>query len=546
VDRALWLLLGLRLKAWLRRFRRSMGSAKGITLTVFGLLVFVAWMLPAVLSRRHLHDPAYYENVRRFWPWGLLGYSIFTLLMATGERAISFSPAEVNLLFPAPLSRRQLLGYKIIASLGLCLLSGLFMSLFMANNTSWFVGGYVGMVLGLMFLQLFAMAVALVSASLGAAAFSWRRRMVLGLIVLVIAAALWQIGLTEALQLPRLELLAKLEKSLAVQVVLAPFRWIVLAFTAERLWPDLIQWASLALLVDVALAVFVLVLDAQYLEISAAASAKVYARIERMRKGGAGATLRTKAGKPRFHLPMPPTWQGVGPIAWRQATGAARDFARLLSLLLVFGALTIPTVVSMPKNGHPEVLLAIEATLMGMTMFLIQAVPFDFRADLDRMAELKALPIASSRLALGQLLTPVLIVTLLQAMTLVVIAAVVRFRVPPLFWAIGSFALPFNLLLFAIENLMFLWFPTRLNPSTPGDLQHMGRVVLLLFSRLFCLAIAGGIAALVGVAVFFLTGRSWPAGLGTAWLALLAVALGLIPLIALAFRQFDVARDSAV
>ena len=57
--------------------------------------------------------------------------------------------------------------------------------------------------------------------------------------------------------------------------------------------------------------------DAQYLEATAAASAKLYARIERLRNTGGGGLLRTpkRAGR---SLPMPPYLGGLGPIAWRQ------------------------------------------------------------------------------------------------------------------------------------------------------------------------------------------------------------------------------------
>ena len=48
-----------------------------------------------------------------------------------------------------------------------------------------------------------------------------------------------------------------------------------------------------------------------------------------------------------------------------------------------------------------------------MTTFLTTLAPFDFRGDVDQMALLKTLPAPAWRLALGQVLTPVLIFTLL-------------------------------------------------------------------------------------------------------------------------------------
>ena len=55
------------------------------------------------------------------------------------------------------------------------------------------------------------------------------------------------------------------------------------------------------------------------------------------------------------------------------------------------------------------------------TVFLTAMLPFDFRGDVDRMAYLKTLPLPPWRLAVGQVVAPVLIVTLLQWLVLAVL-----------------------------------------------------------------------------------------------------------------------------
>ena len=49
-------------------------------------------------------------------PVAMLLYVVLTILTSLGERAIYFSPSEVDFLFPAPFSRRQILLYKILGS----------------------------------------------------------------------------------------------------------------------------------------------------------------------------------------------------------------------------------------------------------------------------------------------------------------------------------------------------------------------------------------------------------------------------------------------
>src|SRR5207248_1774458 len=107
----------------------------------------------------------------------------------------------------------------------------------------------------------------------------------------------------------------------------------------ERLWPDFVFGAARCLGVDAVLLLVVFLLDAQYLEASAAASERAYARLQRMRSGGAVAAAASGRGRPRFSLPALPRWGGVGPLVWRQLTTAARSLRPVLIFLGVFGLL---------------------------------------------------------------------------------------------------------------------------------------------------------------------------------------------------------------
>src|SRR5262249_26340412 len=163
----------LKFKGWMRRLGRSLRSVKGVLLTLVGLVVFAPYLL-SWLFARHIPGEARGMNIeatRRLGPWMLLLYCVLTLLFSSGERAIYFTPSEVDFLFPAPFRRRQLLAYKIANNLGLAALSAAFMSLFLGQNAAMPLAAYVGMFLALSFMNLFAMAVALTTATVGAVAF---------------------------------------------------------------------------------------------------------------------------------------------------------------------------------------------------------------------------------------------------------------------------------------------------------------------------------------------------------------------------------------
>jgi hypothetical protein len=248
VDRALWLLLWLRFRAWLRRLGRTVRTPRGALLAALGVALFLLWLLSALLLGEPAHDGRAAE-VRRYGPWALVGYCLVNLILTTGENALAFSAAEVNLLFPAPLSRRQLLLYKISGAVLNAVVSGLFFTIFLRQYAAHAVAALVGLTLAVLLLQLFAMLLALLASVVGARAYNRRRKLVLALLVAVAVVAGFR-AFGRALTGDWRGLADDLDREPLFQVLLAPANWFVLAFSAEHLWPDLVQWAALALAVD--------------------------------------------------------------------------------------------------------------------------------------------------------------------------------------------------------------------------------------------------------------------------------------------------------
>jgi hypothetical protein len=542
MDRALWLLLWLRFRGWLRRLGRNLRTPRGVALTLLGLVVF-APMIAALFASPGRMSGGMVPGVRRFGPLGLFTLCVLGLLGSNSpENAIAFTPAEVGLLFPAPFRKRELLAYKVTRVMGLCLLITPIMTAFFAPYGRWVVAELVGVFLTFVFLQMFSLAMGLAAQVIGAMAYDRRRRLVLaGLAALALVASI-EAGREAPVRAPW-EVVTRVEHSTALRGVQAPFRPFIAAFTAERLWPDLAGPAALALGINVALIAFIFVLDVQYVEASAASSAKLYARLERARRGGGVLALRRPAPVKRG-LPMPPTWGGIGPVAWRQLTTAQRDSARLLLALLVLAPALLPVIFDPAAQGDPaRVAATLGWIVLGSGFILTSMVPFDFRSDIDRMAELKALPIPPWRIAVGQLATPALLVTLGQWAILAIVAA----RLGTLggrYAALAALAPVANLLMVAVENLVFLAFPTRMATGNPADIQGMGRVIVLMLTKLAFGGLAAGLALGLGYATYLLSGGSRIAGLAAGWAALAACAAALVPPVAWAFRRFDVARDT--
>ena len=114
----------------------------------------------------------------------------------------------------------------------------------------------------------------------------------------------------------------------------------------------------------------------------------------------------------------------------------------------------------------------------------------------------------------------------------------------PVAWAVLAFLLPVNLIFYAIENLLFLWYPSRV-VAGQFDVMAIGRQMLFLLAKVARPgAWASGLAALVGRRRLLRWPAGVPAGAGR--------GLGghgrpapwrLVPLVGRAFARFDVTRD---
>jgi hypothetical protein len=542
VNRALLLLTALQVRGWARYLGRSVRTVKGALLAVVGVCVFIPWVLTMALQVGR-DSAADTETVRRLGPAVLLGYCLLNLVLSTGERAIYFSPAEVNFLFPGPFSRRQVLAYKIMLTLLVALPTALVMALVVRVRDTWPPAAFLGMLLLLAFVQLFSMSLGLLAAAAGASLYTRGRRLAVAAAVVVAAVIVLQAGGLTAGRPPKQLLEAALQTPVW-RVVSLPLGWFFETLLAARLWPDLVLYGLLATAVNAVLVVGIFALDAQYLETSAAASARLYARLQRLRGRSvdAGESGPRAPRVVRTGLPMPPWWGGVGPTLWRQLTAAMRGTGRMVLLMLVLVAGLAGPLMAGAVHDEAAVVWTAVSMAGAMTVFLTTVVAFDFRGDIDRMGVLKTLPVHAWRLALAELVTPVLVLSVLQWLLLAGILAVAETRRGQVL-LVAVYVPPFNFILVALDNLLFLLFPVRLMAATPGDFQALGRNVLLAFGKFAGLIAAGLAAGLAGGAVWLATGNV-AAVVAVSWLVACAAGAALVPFVALAFKAFDVSRDT--
>ncbi len=531
---ALIVLYRLQGRAMARRATRGARSVKGALLLAFGVVIVGLWLAPSVWLAQSSPrtDPA---QVLDAAPVLLLSACLLAVVTSGGEKAIAFTPAEVDFLFPGPFTRRQLLAYKLGKTLAGVVFSSLMLSAVLLRHAASWPHAWVALLLAMLFLQLFSMAVTLLAQSAGERAYTRGRKVVLALVVVAIAVAVYPY-LKGGGRATFMEIARALRSSRVGAVLLAPLDVFGRLFVAGEWWPDGLKNAGLALGIDLALMAVVFVLDADYLEAAATKSQALHARLARVRKSGFAAIGGT-GGKARGSVPMPPPWRGAGPVAWRQATTAIRNARALLFVLLIIAIGAGPVLRS--AGDEHELAMPVINLLVWMTVIVASWFRFDFRGDLDQMDYLKSLPVSALALSAGQLVTPVLMMTACHWLIVGGVMIAAR-RADETLIAAAVLSVPLNLLLFSVENVIFLLMPSR-TVAGPADL--LGRNMLMLFAKMLILAIFGGIAGLAGYAVYAYS-RSAPGAIGTAALLLTAFALATLPLVAWAFNRFDVAGDT--
>jgi hypothetical protein len=541
MDQALIKLLRFRFRGALRRSFRGIKTVRGAVFFVLGLGTLLLWLGPQVMilfvaGHAPRADP---QVLRDVLPLVLFGLSLMAMLSAARMEGIHFTAAEVDFLFSGPFSRRQLLLYKLSSGMMASLFVALIFSMMLMRYASLWTAACLGAFLTLVFIHLLTTALVLAGQTLAQRMYT-RARKAMMLVILglaVIFAARWlPIFFDRGFQ----EAAHRMRDSAVWFWLVMPLEPFVRTITAEKIMPELIGWAAAAAAVDLALLALAVRIDVNYLESSLGASQTRYLMLQRRRSTGRVVV------KPRvaWRVNQLPWLGGAGPIAWRQLTTAIRSVYGLLFFFLIVLCVAAASLLSLSQiQKSSEAVTILTTQICFLTVFSTRAVAFDFRGDLDYMDWAKSLPLRPIAIVLGQLAVPVLLMTAIHVLFITAVAAFAQGS-RTMFLAALLFSPPFNFLLFGVDNLFFLLFPNRAVAATPGDLQHIGRTMMEFFVKMFVLALGCGAAAALGAAGYWITGGSWAVTLALSWLGLLFCGCLVIPLIAWAYRRFDVSTDT--
>jgi hypothetical protein len=541
MDAALLRLLAMRMRGGLRLRLMQMASLRGALFFlalggIIVLLIATGRLEPSsqLFGGASLDSQAIRAQIETFMPLAMLGMTLLTVLLSTGP-SFHFSPTEINLLFVGPFSRRDLLLYKFIAYAAGAALSAALIAPFAQSQTGSAFSAFSATFLTLLFVQLNSAAVGLawqVFEGNQLARLKWPATALVCAIALAAIIHAW-VAPDRSVS----GLLSDVRHSWVGTIILLPYIVFAELFLTRAHFPELALWAAIAILINVLLLWAVIKLDRRTSEFSLREHTRLSDRWERMKQGGSfWATERSEVPSIR----SAPMLGGLGPIAWRQAIKARRNSSKVI-VAFVFGAACAG-----PLSSMAGISVTGERGLVAIFFFFCFILPrtliCDFRGDLSRMETYKTLPIAPWRICMGQLLVQVLL-SYVVALTMIVSFLVFDDRLDaPVALALAAFALPFTLLLYAVENTIFLLFPAKHIPMGRADFEFLGRSLIEFILKTVVVLIAVSLAFGVGI-VTFMTLRTTLVLPGLAsWLTLTFIG-GLATIVMqYAFRRFVVAE----
>jgi hypothetical protein len=470
IVQLLWLQSRGRRRRWWSKFcqpRRLVLSAVACILTVvwLGNTVMTIW----------LRDQASQETLHALLSWGLLFYSGWHVVKAAffrPESALDLSPDEQNLLLAMPVRPRDLVAFQLFSITIPTLLKAGLLTILLLPDVHCLPLTLLGILLAMVLLELLRMAIQICAWSLSRRAYLFYRTVVvLGLVTvgLVVGAAvmrniaIWgQIDTGGGIGQRLFAILVQLHASEFGRIGL-PFEPIISVTLADALTLTTGGLAIAAVAVTTGLAAAVTSLYAAAITKVADREKRGYAtnlvgldKRSGISKSDCESSLEIKSS-PR--LSRIPRCGGAGPLAWRQLISASRHAGSVATAMIAPAILAVAPCFTFP-NPHIAFLISTGALAFYTFLLLPTALRFDFRRDLDRLATLKGMPLPPFATAAGQIFAPAFITSLFQGAVLTFATIVLSLSPMYLLLAI-LIMLPLNVLVFGLDNLIYLLYPYR-------------------------------------------------------------------------------------
>ena len=508
---ALGLLLRLKLRAHLRSLRQRASTPSGLLFGLLGLVVVGLWFSALVLrpgsqDLNVLADGELEPFVRSV----LMMLAGFSVLGALSHRGLYLPGAEIERLFSAPISRSDLVRFRLVTNVGRSLTFAIITSLVFARRLPEQAFAIPGLMLTMISLPVLGQGAALLFGDAENRLGRLAARLPAGPIRFLIALFFWMLVMGMFLGEDFAHLISDW-----LPDGLDPFRrrapwdqsgpnrflqqgWLQTLTSPAAPWSRMICAQGLRPFLSafaLCLGLWGLLFEAvarlpiDFRELSLETSANVAKRLARIRSGR---SLISGGEVSRRTLGWSVPWLfGRGPfgaVAWLKTCAIVRKSrGTLLFYAFVMAVLTLVSF-AIGQDGPEGVERGgVMVAVLG-TIYLGMGLRFDFRSDLDSMESIKSWPLSNSRLFLATILPEVLLISLLVALAVLMRSLLIgAFPLALIAWLL---MVPVVALLWtALDNAVFLWAPVRYTPGQGGSMQYAGRSLLLVLLRLLLLGL---------------------------------------------------------
>ena len=485
--------------------------------------------------------------------------------------ALTFTEAEVAFLFPAPVTRRMLIHFKLLRSQLRIFFSVLLLTLVSRRfgGNAWIHALGWWLILSTLNLHFLGSSFAR-TILLDRGISNWLRRLFVVVLAGAMVVGVWIWAKQTMPQLnsanitdfgSALDYLQRVLTAGPALYLLYPFRLVVRPFLAPDAMAFLVALPPV-LLIFLLHYLWVVYSDVAFEEASVEASQKLAARIAAVRAGNwQGVKKNQKARRPWFNL------TASGPAAtaflWKNLIGVGQVFSPRLWIALI--VIVVVLCFSLGNAGFHQhlswVVGIIIAIALGYSLLLgPQLLRLDFRHDLPLADVLKTFPLRGWQIALGEILAPVAVLAVFQWLLLLIEIGLLFYLPAPqkallLAIALGAaVALPvLDLLLLLIPNAAVLLFPSwiQTGKDSPRGIEATGQRLIFALGQLLVLVLALLPAAAAFAGVFFLLNFTvgpvaavLPASLAAAVVVAVEAGFGVM-LLGKLFERFDVTEEPA-
>lgn len=542
----------VRMLSSFRNPRRQLIAAVAVVLG----FIWVSQAVVAIMFRESA-DPG---KLMHWIPLGLLIYATWHGIKTVARSPVEpfeWTPAEDEWVRAAPLTRTQLISYRLASIFSSASAKALCFSLVMIPDLKFWPAGFCGMLFGLMFVDLIRICLELLFHGLSR---RWQNVLRVAGIGIVSGMIIWTVstclrdGQSEsAIASPAAIIFFKrlvsevlgLASTPIGAIALAPFRPFAEIILTDRF--TVVAFSNLLTCVAMVagLTLTVYRLDRWTLAREKFRQAQMFVAQQTSRRLTDDVAVAPNRGKcQKIFIPI--RWGGFGSVAWRQLLGA---WHYRTTLAISLGVPVLLCCIPLLAKHEPFVMLLniVGGIVFYSFLLLPSALMLDFRRDINRIVVLKSLPIGPLAMTLGQLAAPVLICSAFQ-WTVLLIATTLGNIIAWQAFVAALMLIPTNTLIFAIENFIFLLAPYRRNQEgidvfLRTILTFTGKGVLFAVGLLFCLAWAFTAKALATSISDSPAATATLFALGI-WIMTCLLASGFTWGIVRLYRRFDPSQDA--